>query len=436
MGNNKVADALGFEMGTYDINTEVLKSSLPKEELYETPDLSKIKRPIISPTAAESPAKRYKSILPNDKKGNVVISTQGNIVLMGTPQTTSAMSPRVVVVNSNSQQTNSNPLVVMNKNQSNSSAAVLDCVQTQESSVVYGISPTTSKSVVQTTPAVRTKIISKSNGTTGNSVSNQISPAKSILMGNKVTSVAQKTPTKSQSGVSLLKPQTVTQTSKSSVGKSTGITIVPVSNSSGFNSVGVINSVYNTSLLVNNPVSKQNEIVPNNSNELPLVVSTGNIEGNGVNEVGETTSSEPVAIQIKSEIVEPDENGMVIISGLNNVNQNVLSENNLMNSNISVESTNSVGQIIEPTNNMETTEMIQLVESQLTSTEQVAPVDNVITASNIFQTQEGIIIIQNPDGSTVQLQGSDGEPIPIETVQALLEGQYLQTAEDGVVMNQ
>ncbi|KAL5008071.1 hypothetical protein ScPMuIL_013652 [Solemya velum] len=57
----------------------------------------------------------------------------------------------------------------------------------------------------------------------------------------------------------------------------------------------------------------------------------------------------------------------------------------------------------------------------------------IITNSNIFQTSDGIIIIQNPDGSTVQLQGGDGQPIPLETVQALLamdsEGHLLQESE-------
>nr|KAG5700888.1 hypothetical protein BaRGS_012295 [Batillaria attramentaria] len=44
--------------------------------------------------------------------------------------------------------------------------------------------------------------------------------------------------------------------------------------------------------------------------------------------------------------------------------------------------------------------------------------------ASIFQTEDGILIIQNPDGTTFQLQGAQG--IPLETVQALLamEGQF------------
>lgn len=43
-----------------------------------------------------------------------------------------------------------------------------------------------------------------------------------------------------------------------------------------------------------------------------------------------------------------------------------------------------------------------------------------IPATNIFQTEDGLIFIQNPDGTTLQLQGSDGQSIPLETIQALL----------------
>lgn len=78
------------------------------------------------------------------------------------------------------------------------------------------------------------------------------------------------------------------------------------------------------------------------------------------------------------------------------------------------------------------TEMLQLATENQVSNDRVEGIqmsaDQVMT--NIFQTADGIIIIQNPDGSTVQLQGGDGEPIPLETVQALLaidDGQLLQT---------
>ena len=43
-----------------------------------------------------------------------------------------------------------------------------------------------------------------------------------------------------------------------------------------------------------------------------------------------------------------------------------------------------------------------------------------IPATNIFQTEDGLVFIQNPDGTTVQIQGSDGQNIPLETIQALL----------------
>ncbi|OWF43836.1 uncharacterized protein LOC110459172 [Mizuhopecten yessoensis] len=94
--------------------------------------------------------------------------------------------------------------------------------------------------------------------------------------------------------------------------------------------------------------------------------------------------------------------------------------------------------IVEATGEFQEAEMVQLVQDQILEEEGVegiqVPSDHIITASNIYQTADGIIIIQNQDGSTVQLQGGDGEPIPLETVQALLamDGQLLQTTlEEG-----
>jgi hypothetical protein len=93
------------------------------------------------------------------------------------------------------------------------------------------------------------------------------------------------------------------------------------------------------------------------------------------------------------------------------------------------------GTIEEGSNTQE--EMVQLVdESALDGTG--LQTNQIITASNIYQTPDGFIIIQNEDGSTVQLQGGDGEPIPLETVQALLamdaDGQtILQTTESELV---
>lgn len=54
-----------------------------------------------------------------------------------------------------------------------------------------------------------------------------------------------------------------------------------------------------------------------------------------------------------------------------------------------------------------------------------------IPAANIYQTEDGIIFIQNSDGTTMQLQGSDGQNIPLETIQALLamDGAQLVTEQ-------
>ena len=59
---------------------------------------------------------------------------------------------------------------------------------------------------------------------------------------------------------------------------------------------------------------------------------------------------------------------------------------------------------------------------------QVVTPDQLVSHSNIFQTADGIIIIQKPDGTTMQFQGE--QSISLETVQALLamdtEGQLEQ----------
>lgn len=58
-------------------------------------------------------------------------------------------------------------------------------------------------------------------------------------------------------------------------------------------------------------------------------------------------------------------------------------------------------------------------------------VDNQIYLSegtNIYQTEDGTIIIQSADGNTYQLQGAQG--LSLETVQALLSGQLNQLTED------
>lgn len=88
----------------------------------------------------------------------------------------------------------------------------------------------------------------------------------------------------------------------------------------------------------------------------------------------------------------------------------------------------------------------QIQEGDLDTGDQLdginVPSDQVlnVTGSHIYQTPEGIIIIQNPDGSTLQLQGGDGEPVPLETVQALLamdsDCQILQTVDESDVVGQ
>ena len=49
--------------------------------------------------------------------------------------------------------------------------------------------------------------------------------------------------------------------------------------------------------------------------------------------------------------------------------------------------------------------------------------------SDVYQTEDGVVFIQNPDGS-IQMHGHSDQPIPLEKVQALLamesEGQIIE----------
>lgn len=478
MSNNKVAESIGFEPGTYEVNTSVLQSSFQdfatndagKFETFKQRDATKQKRPnsveVMMGPSTELPTKRFKSILPNDKKSNIVVSTQGNIVLMGTSQTTSSSPQRVLLVNNaQTPQTNSNPLIVFNKNQSNSSAAVLECVQSQPTSIMLGINQSQPSSVVPSNQAGNSvvnqtaTVVSKQTITSKKEpvvvATNSIASSKmqNVVLNSKTTALprAYTCPTKSQTVVSSSKPSSILQTAKSNPVKSSGITILPINNSTGFNSVGTISSVYNTSLLSNTSVQKLSEgvysasVLPNNISLLSSVISTEGviIAENGINTIADTTNyitntTDSVELEIvKSEI---DDENALIISDFNSVDHNKPSESTvLVNTNDSLENPSTeqipMRETLMETNHMESTEMVQFVDDQIVAGDQVNPLDNIITASNIYQTPEGIIIIQNQDGSTVQLQGSDGEPIPLETVQALLEGQYLQTADDGVILN-
>ncbi|KAK3608566.1 hypothetical protein CHS0354_042551 [Potamilus streckersoni] len=73
------------------------------------------------------------------------------------------------------------------------------------------------------------------------------------------------------------------------------------------------------------------------------------------------------------------------------------------------------GQLLEEEQH---TQFVQYAEGTNTDDDQVESI--TIPTTNIYQTEDGIILIQNPDGEILQLQDSDGNGVPLETVQALL----------------
>lgn len=68
----------------------------------------------------------------------------------------------------------------------------------------------------------------------------------------------------------------------------------------------------------------------------------------------------------------------------------------------------------------ETDQDVQNVQGGMDRTASMSLESLQIPGSSIFQTEDGIILIQNPDGTTLQLQGPDGQAVALETVQALL----------------
>ncbi|KAL3873102.1 hypothetical protein ACJMK2_036260 [Sinanodonta woodiana] len=73
------------------------------------------------------------------------------------------------------------------------------------------------------------------------------------------------------------------------------------------------------------------------------------------------------------------------------------------------------GQLLEQEQH---TQFVQYADGTNTDDDQVESI--TIPTTNIYQTEDGIILIQNPDGEILQLQDSDGNGVPLETVQALL----------------
>ncbi|KAJ8309546.1 hypothetical protein KUTeg_014420 [Tegillarca granosa] len=221
----------------------------------------------------------------------------------------------------------------------------------------------------------------------------------------------------------------VTQTSTKGVQNETGI----VENLTGVN---VISSITNNQIITSDSAQTKQE--PRIITVNPMSSQTSN----GTGSISNTVTNKP-GIGTVSLLADTSQHML-----LNN-RQDVAATTSLLNS-VMVDGANpsisqsTDNQIDTNTNSMEVikieeqqqpqvTEMIQLATESQVSNDRIEGIqmsaDQVMT--NIFQTADGIIIIQNPDGSTVQLQGGDGEPIPLETVQALLaidDGQLLQTA--------
>ena len=155
-------------------------------------------------------------------------------------------------------------------------------------------------------------------------------------------------------------------------------------------------------------------------------VSTQSIAVNGASEMMETsdanlvpenTELEKLAHQTVQEIVEP-------LGNCNSGNDTIQKDHTAMD----VNSINSYDDLSLPDKDAgENTQIVTMVqqggdsgpcEIQLDGGQVLGEVAPDFSQASLFQTEDGMYIIQNPDGMAFQLQGAEG--FPLETVQALL----------------
>ncbi|XP_067680359.1 uncharacterized protein [Haliotis asinina] len=485
--NVQLAQALGLEVGMFDVKempaeetpTFLFKQtpetiSSPSKPMPvrrkiqvttpdQTPGLSAAKRPrTVSVLSDSSPVKNNSATSTSILKGtqNVqfrVVSASSSAASLTTPHIIAVSNPHSVLANNNNTAsasrfvTVSNPNIVTVSNPNIVTVSNPNIVTMSNPNMVTVSKPSnTASSVPHVVALSNSSIVSHPQILT---VSN------ANVSGSNITTVQPKTvvrppessvqTTSQVGGVSKSHEILTSQAATSTMLSSTTETVVAVESDSvsvvDTMNQNIMSAVNSANLVINSNgsgVSSASNSIESAPNGEPVTLRTILVNG-GVTNDGGVKQLQPLQEALQTNI-----QNIQVVESLEEAQQLILAQSQMNgvepSSNIATlaEVVHNESEFIEQTIEGDVKREIVLnpveakseevdpgeVQGQVVSAEQiegqVISQDQIVTHSNIYQTEDGILIIQNPDGTTFQLQGAEG--IPLETVQALLamEGQF------------
>ncbi|XP_060555339.1 uncharacterized protein LOC132716155 [Ruditapes philippinarum] len=211
----------------------------------------------------------------------------------------------------------------------------------------------------------------------------------------------------------------------------TGNVIYTLTNGDSSNE-NVVFTVDPNSMLVTQLNDQSNEA----ANGIETIDGNQTLQTNGENEVVGVINSIDTSEQVKTSPKHKEQqNANIDIDMIEHVSTNKTREHNLdtsqVNGNVLMASSLNDNQtsVAAIDNNGDKNKVEAKVTNEFDGIGDEGNTETIqIPATNIYQTEDGLIFIQNPDGTTLQLQGSDGEAISMETVQALL-GMEAETSQ-------
>ncbi|ESO83522.1 hypothetical protein LOTGIDRAFT_169216 [Lottia gigantea] len=274
---------------------------------------------------------------------------------------------------------------------------------------ILGNSAVLNSSTVNSTIGASNSVL-LTNSSIGNQpvLVNSVSENKSILLNNSVNG---------NNSVSLLNP---TKIPENSVVYVQGNNQTPLENNAVFGNNTILVNSTNTNSLLNGDSIKTADTVNNACEITPKIEMPETAVPNFISPDELTNSTLDVKPDISSEQLDIKHNDMQLQDL--NTDQPV---QNVAELGVQGEIISEQGQIINAEGEFGSEQILNVgqIEGEILTPDQI-----VTSGSNIYQTEDGTLIIQQPDGTTFQLQGAEG--IPMETVQALLsmesEGQYVE----------